>query len=157
MTGKRSSFRLLALMLTFGVAALPTPLFASGFQLVEQNASGLGNAYAGQAAGVRNASAIYFNPAALTRVPGWNVVASVEPIGVGTTFADSASTRPSAGSFVFPVPLGNDGGDAGGWIPVPNAYVSGQVSDRVWLGIAVNVPFGKIGRASCRERVFVGV
>ena len=34
MTGKRSSFRLLALMLTFGVAALPTPLFASGFQLV---------------------------------------------------------------------------------------------------------------------------
>lgn len=142
MTGKRSSFRLLALMLTFGVAALPTPLFASGFQLVEQNASGLGNAYAGQAAGVRNASAIYFNPAALTRVPGWNVVASVEPIGVGTTFADSASTRPSAGSFVFPVPLGTDGGDAGGWIPVPNAYVSGQVSDRLWLGISVNVPFG---------------
>jgi len=142
MTHTRFSFRLLALMLTFGVAALPTPVFASGFQLVEQNASGLGNAYAGQAAGVKNASAIFFNPAALTRLKGWNIVASVEPIGVGTTFADSASTRPYAGPFVFPVPLGNEGGDAGGWIPVPNAYVSGQVSDRIWLGVAVNVPFG---------------
>ena len=72
-------------------------MFASGFQLVEQNASGLGNAFAGQAAGVKNASAIYFNPAALTRVKGWNFVASVEPIGVGTTFADSGSTRPLGG------------------------------------------------------------
>lgn len=146
MTGRRLSFRLLALALTFGVAALPTPAFASGFQLVEQNASGLGNAYAGQAAGVKNATAIYFNPAALTRVPGWNVVVSVEPIGLGTTFADSGSTRPfvstPAGPSYFPVPLGDDGGDAGGWIPVPNAYVSGQVTERIWIGAAFNVPFG---------------
>ena len=94
MTGRRLPFRLLALILTFGVAALPAPLFASGFQLVEQNASGLGNAFAGQAAGVKNASAIYFNPAALTRVKGWNLVASVEPIGVGTTFTNCGVDRP---------------------------------------------------------------
>jgi long-chain fatty acid transport protein len=142
MTRRRLSFRLLALGLTLAAAAFPTPLFASGFQLVEQNASGLGNAYAGQAAGVKNASAIYFNPAALTKLKGWDVVVSAEPIGIGTTFADSASTPPSAGSLVFPVPLGNEGGDAGKWITVPNAYVSGQVTDRVWLGIAFNVPFG---------------
>jgi long-chain fatty acid transport protein len=146
MTNRRLTFRLLALALTFGVAALPTPAFASGFQLVEQNASGLGNAYAGQAAGVKNATAISFNPAALTRVPGWNVVVSVEPIGLGTTFADSGSTRPfvstSAGPSYFPVPLGDEGGDAGGWIPVPNAYVSGQVTERIWIGAAFNVPFG---------------
>jgi long-chain fatty acid transport protein len=128
--------------LTFGVAALPTPVFASGFQLVEQNASGLGNAYAGQAAGIKNAGAIHFNAAALTRTTGWNIVASAETIGLGTTFADSGSTRPYAGSFVFPVAAGNDGGDAGGWIPVPNLYVSGQVSDKVWVGVNVNVPFG---------------
>ena len=139
---RRLMFRLLALALTFGVAALPAPLFASGFQLIEQNASGLGNAFAGQAAGVKNASAIYFNPAALTRVKGWNFVASVEPIGVGTTFTDSGSTVPQAGPFVFPVPLGNEGGDAGSWIPVPNGYLSGQVADKVWVGVGVNVPFG---------------
>jgi len=123
-------------------AAAPVPALASGFQLVEQNASGLGNAYAGQAAGARNASAIYFNPAALTRVKGWNVVTSAESIGVGTTFTDTGSSGPSAGAFQFPVSLGNDGGDAGKWVPVPNAYVSGQLTDRIWLGVAFNVPFG---------------
>jgi long-chain fatty acid transport protein len=142
MTGRGLTFRLLAAALTFAIAALPAPVFASGFQLVEQNASGLGNAYAGQAAGVKNASAIYYNPAALTRVPGWNIVASVEPIGIGTTFTDTGSTRPSLGGVPFPVPAGSEGGDAGGWIPVPNAYVSGQLGERAWVGISVNVPFG---------------
>lgn len=134
--------KLMAIVVVSVLAAAPVPALASGFQLVEQNASGLGNAYAGQAAGVKSAGAIYFNPAALTQVKGWSVVASTELIGVGTTFADSASTVPSAGAFQFPVPLGNDGGEAGKWVPVPNAYVSGQVSDRIWLGAAFNVPFG---------------
>jgi len=142
MTRRRSSFRLLALMLTFGLAALPTTVFASGFQLIEQNGSGLGNAYAGQAAGVKDASAIHFNPAALTRTKGWNFVAAVAGIGLSTTFADTASTIPSAGPYVFKVPLGTTGGDAGKWIPVPDGYISGQVTDRIWLGFGVNVPFG---------------
>jgi long-chain fatty acid transport protein len=142
MRGRGLAHGLLATALTLAIAALPAPVLASGFQLIEQNASGLGNAFAGQAAGVKNASAIYYNPAALTRVSGWNFVASVEPIGVGTTFADSGSTVPYAGPFQFPVPLGNEGGDAGKWIPVPNGYLSGQVSERIWLGVGVNVPFG---------------
>jgi long-chain fatty acid transport protein len=142
MTRRRFSFRLLALALTSGVAALPAPVFASGFQLMEQSASGLGNAFAGQAAGVKNATAIYFNPAALTRVKGWNFVASVEPIGIGATFSNSASTVPSASGIPFPVPLGSEGGDAGKWIPVPNGYLSGQIGERAWIGVAFNVPFG---------------
>jgi long-chain fatty acid transport protein len=142
MTGRGRMFRLLAVALTFAAAAFPAPLFASGFQLIEQNASGLGNAFAGQAAGVKNASAIAYNPAALTRVSGWNLVASVEPIGVSTTFSDSGSSVPSAGGVPFPVPLGSEGGDAGKWIPVPNGYLSGQVSDQFWVGVGVSVPFG---------------
>ena len=142
MTRRRSSFRLLALMLSFSLAALPTSVFASGFQLVEQNGSGLGNAYAGQAAGVKDASAIHFNPAALTRTKGWNFVAAVAGIGLSTTFADTGSAIPSAGPYTFKVPLGNVGGDAGKWIPVPDGYLSGQVTERIWLGFGVNVPFG---------------
>jgi long-chain fatty acid transport protein len=142
MSRRRSSFRLLALILTFGVAALPTPVFASGFQLVEQNASGLGNAYAGQAAGVKDASAIHFNPAALTRAKGWNFVVSAETIGLSNKFSNTRSTVPTAPGYPFPVPLGNEGDDAGGWIPVPNGYLSGQVTDRIWLGVGMNVPFG---------------
>ena len=40
---------------------------ASAFQVVKQNGSGLGNAYAGSAAVAENASTIYHNPAAMTR------------------------------------------------------------------------------------------
>lgn len=142
MVRRRLSLRLVAMGLTLGVAALPTPVAASGFQLVEQNASGLGNAFAGQAAGVRDASAIFFNPAALTHTKGWNVLVSVEPIGVSTTFVNTGSTRPQAGPLAFPGALGSEGGNAGKWIPVPNAYVSGQINDRIFAGVGVNVPFG---------------
>jgi long-chain fatty acid transport protein len=127
------------------LALAPASALASGFQLVEQNGSGLGNAFAGQAAGVSDASAIFFNPAALTRIPKRQLVLSIEPIGLGTTFTNSGSgspTLPSSPPLTLPVPLGSDGGDAGGWIPVPNGYFSLQVGSQVWLGVAVNVPFG---------------
>lgn len=145
MTGRRLPFRLLALALTFAVAALPTPAFASGFQLFEQNASGLGHSYAGQAAGVKDASAVFFNPAALSQVPGFNIVLSVEPIGPSMTFIDRGSTNPTVPStppLVLPVAAGTAGGDAGAWTPVPNLYASWQAASRLWVGVGVNVPFG---------------
>ena len=40
------------------------------------------------------------------------------------------------------MPLGGEGGQAGGWIPIPNAYFSWQATDRVWAGLGLNVPFG---------------
>ena len=134
--------RALALVVGGAFAAAPVPALASGFQLVEQNASGLGNAYAGQAAGVKDASAIYFNPANLTRVPGKQFVLVLSPIGVNTRFHDAASARPALGTTPIPVPLGGEGGDAGGWVPVPTGYVSWQAASRWWLGLGVNAPFG---------------
>ena len=139
---KRHVTRFLALVLTLGIAAAPTPVFASGFQLVEQNGAGLGNAFAGQAAGVTDASAIFYNPAALTSVEKRQFVISVDGVGVSNKFADTGSTRPSLGSLVFPVPLGGTGGEAGGWTPVPSAYFSWQASPRFWAGLGVGAPFG---------------
>jgi long-chain fatty acid transport protein len=120
-------------------------VLASGFQLVEQNASGLGNAYAGQAAGVDDASAAFFNPANLARLPGKQIVVAGNPIGIGTRFVDSGSTGPflpTSPPLALPVPLGGSGGDAGGWVPVPNAYFSWQAGRRVWVGLGLNAPFG---------------
>ena len=42
---------------------------ASAFQLAEQNGSGLGNAYSGQAAVAEDASTIFWNPAGMTLIP----------------------------------------------------------------------------------------
>ncbi len=76
----RTALKTVAVIATLALALSPAPVLASGFQLVEQNGSGLGNAFSGQAAGVKDASAIFFNPAALTGIEGGNVVLSIEPI-----------------------------------------------------------------------------
>jgi long-chain fatty acid transport protein len=134
--------KLLALAFALACASYPTQLLASGFQLVEQNGSGLGNAFAGQAASAKDASTIFFNPANLTRLSGKQIVLGVNPIGIKTEFTDSGSTRPLLGTVPIPVPLGTTGGNAGGWIPVPNGYFSWQVSKTVWAGVGVGAPFG---------------
>jgi long-chain fatty acid transport protein len=143
---RRDRVGISGLLLAVALAAnTPPAAEASGFQLVEQNGSGLGNAYAGQAAGVRDASAIFFNPAALTRINGRQFVVSVDPIGVGTDFTDASSGQPYlpvGAGLVLPVSAGGSGGDAGGWVPVPNGYLSWRVATPLWLGLGVNAPFG---------------
>ncbi len=141
---RNSKLSLVGVLAAIMVTTLPcAPAFSAGFQLIEQNGSGLGNAYAGQAAGVRDASAVFFNPAALTRIPGRQAVLAVNPIGLSATFEDRGSTGPYAPGFEFPLGLtSGDGGDAGGWVPVPGGYFSWQVADTVWVGLGANVPFG---------------
>jgi long-chain fatty acid transport protein len=111
---------------------------ASAFQLVEQNASGLGNAYAGQAAAAEDASTIFFNPAGMTRLRGLQLVAAVNLVRPTTEFNDGGSQG------LAPLhALGGDGGDAGGLSVVPNLYVSWEAwRDVAWAGVGVNVPFG---------------
>ena len=141
----KSSVRLATAVVLGTVCLGGTDVYASGFQLVEQNASGLGNAYSGQAAAAEDASTIFFNPAGMTRLKGKYFQVSIEAIGPETTFTDAGSTRPvipAAAPITIPVALGGDGGNAGAWTPVPNAYVSWQVTDRAWIGLGVNVPFG---------------
>ncbi len=117
---------------------------ASGFALMEQNASGLGNAYAGQAAAAEDASTIYFNPAGLTQLAGRQVVGGGNFVRPITEFNDRGSTGPS---IPLAPPLGHatggEGGDAGDWAFIPHGYLSWEmVPSRVWLGIGISVPFG---------------
>src|SRR5574338_934235 len=112
----------------------------SGFQLMEQNASGLGNAYAGQAAAAENASTIFFNPAGMTRLPGRQISGALNAILPSTKFSDSGASRSPLGQPLGPG--GTNGGDAGDWAFVPNLYVSWQVAPSWWVGIGANAPFG---------------
>jgi long-chain fatty acid transport protein len=134
---------------------LPGSARAAGFQLFEQNASGLGNAYAGQAAAAEDASTIYFNPAGLTRLPRGQVVGALHLVKPSSTFSNNGSCTPYVGTGVGTStcpfgPNGNlghvaggTGGDAGDWSVVPNAYLSWEVLPSTgWLGLGVNAPFG---------------
>lgn len=128
---------------------------ASGFQLMEQNASGLGNAYAGQAAAAEDASTIYFNPAGLPNTGYGQVVGGLTLVKPSSKFDNSGSCTPylgtGAGTSTCPFgPNGNlghaagsNGGDAGDFAGIPNVYLSWEVlRSTLWLGMGVNSPFG---------------
>jgi long-chain fatty acid transport protein len=112
---------------------------AAGFAIGTQNASGLGNAYSGQAAAAEDASTIWYNPAGMTRLPGRQVVGSLNAIKVSTDFSiEAGTTLPAA----ITNGATNAGGDAGDWAFVPNAYLSWQLNPQVWLGLGIGAPFG---------------
>lgn len=119
---------------------------AAGFQLLEQNASGLGNAYAGSAAVSDNASTIFFNPAGMTYLPGLNVSAGVSAVRPSFKFSNDGTTGPAG------LPgTGPNGGDAGSWGFVPNAYLSWQISPQWFAGLGGPLPFKDV-RNPQRER-----
>jgi long-chain fatty acid transport protein len=111
---------------------------AAGFQLWEQNASGIGTAYAGSAAIADNASTIFFNPAGMTQLSGVRVSLGVSAVGPSFEFND----RGSSGTGLVTGLSGGDGGDAGGWSAVPNAYLSWQLSPQWFVGFGISAPFG---------------
>lgn len=106
---------------------------ASGFALIEQSASGLGNAYAGGAASADDASTVFFNPAGMSNIKGSQLVVAVHAIKPSANFANN-------GSFAA---LGTDnGGDAGSLALVPNFYYVGDINEQWKYGVGVNSPFG---------------
>lgn len=115
--------------------ALSTSAGASGFQLMEQTASGIGNAYAGSAAVAENASTIYFNPAGMTQLQAREVSLGLAAVKPSYTFHDRGS---NAGSLAGT----GEGGDAGGWAAIPNGYASWGLTKDLYVGIGIGAPFG---------------
>jgi long-chain fatty acid transport protein len=111
---------------------------SAGFALIEQDVSGMGNAYAGAAATADSLGTLYFNPAGMTRLPGTRAAAAVHLVLPSSEFRNAGSTFVLGGG---PIP-GSNGGDAGGLAAVPHSYFSHQLNDRTWLGFAINAPFG---------------
>jgi long-chain fatty acid transport protein len=134
---RRNDVMTLAIAAALGAGS--TSALASGFQLIEQNSSGLGNAYAGQAAAAEDASTVYFNPAGMAYLPGRQAVFAVHVIVPSVQFANIASTAPSSTPGFR---LGPVGGDATDTITIPNLYLTWAVDPQWTLGLGVNAPFG---------------
>jgi long-chain fatty acid transport protein len=109
---------------------------ASGFQLLEQNASGLGNAYAGSAAVADNASTVFYNPAGMTQLEGRNISAGVAVIQPSYKFSNGASNAAPG------LTTAGNGGDAGALGAVPNGYFSMALTKDLYLGLGIGAPFG---------------
>ena len=128
----KSTFRLI----TAGILSLCSfQPQAAGFALIEQGASGMGNAFAGGSAIAEDASTVFFNPAGMNRL-------SSEFLAAGHAIKTKAKFDGSAtGIFGGPVGGGN-GGNGGAVGHVPNLYLVTPLSDAVTFGLGINVPFG---------------
>lgn len=127
---------------TFQIAAISTVLtsglcltsntLASGFAIIENSASGMGQAFAGAAAVAEDPSTIYFNPAGMMYLEGEQMTSGIHIIKSDAKFKDKGSTPVGGG----------DGGNAGDTFYVPNFYYVRDFADKYKIGLGVNAPFG---------------
>jgi len=141
---------------TCGIAGLlaltSNAAFASSFALIEQSVSGMGSAYAIGSAGIDDASTIYFNPATMSRLAGSNLTGGVQIVNSRTDVKGSAEYNPNNAANSTPPPngLGIAGfpisGDSKSNLDltagIPMGSVSHQLSNKTWLGLTINAPFG---------------
>ncbi|WP_434762588.1 outer membrane protein transport protein [Vibrio fortis] len=125
---------LLSAAVAVGLLSTSSVTHAAGFQLAEYSATGLGRAYAGEAAMADNAGAQWRNPAMLTYLEGTQV--SVGAIYVdpnidieGTSTSGNTSTPANSKDFAHSA-------------VIPNFYVSHKYSEKLAIGFAAGTNYG---------------
>ena len=121
----------LVLIVMAGVIGSAHLCWGAGFALYEGSARGnaLGGATVGRA---DDPSALFFNPAGVTQLPGTQVMA-------GATFImpkTDVTTQAYSGA-----PGVTTTSESNVWVP-PHLYLTYQATDKVWLGLGVFSPFG---------------
>jgi long-chain fatty acid transport protein len=109
---------------------------AGAFALREQDAVGQGDGFAGVAAG-GSIGSMFWNPATMTQIKGGGIAVNAAGIlpnsdihtGVGSTFGGP------------PFNLGG-ASNTGSAALLPSVYSTWQLNPNLWLGLAVNSPFG---------------
>ncbi|ALM70260.1 outer membrane protein transport protein [Vibrio vulnificus] len=126
---------LLSTAVAFGLLSSANLANAAGFQLAEYSATGLGRAYAGEAAMADNASTQWRNPAMLTYLEGTQV--SVGAIYVNPNIDVEGEVR-------HPM-LGNTAASSGDFAHdaiIPNLYISHRYNDQLAIGFALGTNYG---------------
>jgi len=127
---------LLSLAVACGLVTTSATVNAAGFQLAEYSATGLGRAYAGEAAMADNAGAQWRNPAMLTYLEGTQISTgaiyvnpNIDINGQVDHQALNSSTSASAKDFA------NDA-------VIPNLYISHRYSEEFAIGFAFGTNYG---------------
>jgi long-chain fatty acid transport protein len=125
-----SSFFVIVSMAAWSGAAA-----ASGYALIEQSGSGLGNAYAGVTANAEDASTIFFNPAGMALLHGKQFAVAGNLLGVTSQFSDTSSVAATGRA------LGTaDNSAKSAWIP--SGYFVAEVTPKLHFGTGIGTPFG---------------
>ena len=112
---------------------------ASGFALIENNASGQGNAYAGAAAVAEDASTIWFNPAGMMSLEKDHVVVVGHFISPESSFTNGGST---GAAVLGSQPLTGPNDDGGFNALVANFYYVRKLDENMKFGFGMTTPYG---------------
>jgi len=133
----------IALAVATTLCGASTLASAAGFALIEQSASGMGNAFAGAAATAEDASTIFYNPAGMSKLSGNQFAVAGHAIDLSLKFSNNGTSRAAGGGAIPLGPVsGDDGGQAGGTSFVPNLYLTHPINEQWTIGLGVNAPFG---------------
>ncbi|HHP0466305.1 TPA: outer membrane protein transport protein [Vibrio harveyi] len=125
---------LLSTAVAFGLLSTSSVANAAGFQLAEYSATGLGRAYAGEAAMADNASAQWRNPAMLTYLEGTQV-------SVGAIYVNpNIDVEGNVNFYGKDIPASSD--DFAHDAIIPNFYLSHQYNEKFALGLAFGTNYG---------------
>ncbi|NVH50418.1 aromatic hydrocarbon degradation protein [Photobacterium damselae subsp. damselae] len=115
---------------------LTSNAMAAGFQLAEYSATGLGRAFAGEAAMADNASTQFRNPAMLTYLEGTQ-------ISTGAIYVNpNIDVNGTVNSRLSQQPIQTSSKDFANSAVVPNLYISHQLNDQLFLGFALSTNYG---------------
>lgn len=101
--------------------------YAAGFMLTEQSAGAMGRAYAGVGVDGLDISGTYYNPATMALHQGTKMQAGFVHIGVNAEYS------------------GKSGATENGRLKsqsIPHGYITHQINDGMWVGLAMTVPWG---------------
>jgi len=127
----------MTLAVATALGGMASSAVAGGFAIGSQSASGVGNANAGGAAAADDASVAWFNPAAMTLIPGMQVAGALNILKPSFKFSNNGST-----GAVFANLGTGEGGDGGDWAYVPAGFFTMAISPSLSFGVAINAPFG---------------
>ena len=123
-------------LLVISMASVSTISQAGSFGLIENSASGQGSAFSGASALGEDASTVYFNPAAMTRLQSSQMVYAGHLILPDAKFTNNGSTDALGGALTGT----NTSTDEIGL--VPNFYYTRELQNEIFFGLGVTVPFG---------------
>lgn len=106
---------------------------AAGFMLTEQSAGALGRAYAGVGVDGADISGVYYNPATMTLHPGTQIQAGFVAVGLDLAF-DGVDNQTGTNRITENGQYNTQA--------IPHGYISHQLNDSMWVGLAMTVPFG---------------
>lgn len=155
-------FSKVAVAVALGSTFIAGQTLAQGYQVDEQSAKRLGDAFSGGAAEAEDASTVFYNPAGLVRIQKRQVVANVSGIIADAEFEGSSITPTS------PTTVGSISGsaaDASSTALVPTVYMAVPVNEDFVFGLSLTAPYAtgtefdsdNIGRYMATESSITGI